>query len=533
MGNRNYLNESYDLKSWLLTVDHKRIGLMYLLSVTVFFMLGGLFAMLIRLELMTPGGDLLQAENYNKIFTMHGLVMIFFFLIPVVPAVLGNFLLPLMVGAKDVAFPRLNLASWYIFMLGGVVCSYAVVFGGVDTGWTFYTPYSTTYANTNVAVTLVGAFITGFSSILTGINFIATVHKMRAPGLTWFRLPLFVWALYATSLIMVLATPVLAMTLVLVFVERVFGVGIFDPALGGDPVLFQHLFWFYSHPAVYIMILPSMGIISELISCFSRKRVFGYKFIAFSSIGIAFLGFLVWGHHMYLSSESVYAAMVFSLLSFVVAIPSAIKVFNWTATLYKGSISYDTPMLYALGFIGLFTIGGLTGIMLATLGLDMHVHDTYFVVAHFHYVMVGGVLMAYLGGLHFWWPKMTGVMYPEIWARISAVIIFVGFNLTFFPQFLLGYLGMPRRYHVYPEEFQVLNVMSTAGASILGLGYLMPILYFTWSLKYGKKASANPWNARGLEWETASPPPLHNFVESPVVKEEAYAYGKSGEVQLA
>lgn len=533
MSDKNYLNVSYTLKSWLLTVDHKRIGLMYLLSVTGFFMLGGIFAMLIRLELMTPVGDLLQAENYNKIFTMHGLVMIFFFLIPAVPGVLGNFLLPLMVGAKDVAFPRLNLASWYVFMAGGLITSSAVVFGGVDTGWTFYTPYSTTYANTNVAITLVGAFVTGFSSILTGINFIATVHKMRAPGLTWFRLPLFVWALYATSLIMVLATPVLAMTLVLVFVERVFGVGIFDPALGGDPVLFQHLFWFYSHPAVYIMILPSMGIISELISCFSRKRVFGYNFIAYSSIGIAFLGFLVWGHHMFLSSQSVYAAMVFSFITFLVAIPSAIKVFNWTATLYRGSISYDTPMLYALGFIGLFTIGGLTGIFLGTLGLDMHVHDTYFVVAHFHYVMVGGVIMAYLGGVHFWWPKMTGKMYPEIWARISAVIVFVGFNLTFFPQFLLGYLGMPRRYHVYPDEFQVLNVMSTAGASILGLGYLMPILYFTWSLKYGKKASANPWKAKGLEWETASPPPPHNFLETPIVEEEAYAYGPSREVQIA
>ncbi len=533
MSNKNYLNASYSLRSWLLTVDHKRIGIMYLLSVTGFFLLGGLFAMLLRLELLTPGGDLLQAENYNKVFTMHGLVMIFFFLIPAVPAVLGNFFLPLMVGAKDVAFPRLNLASWYVFMAGGITASVAVVFGGVDTGWTFYTPYSTTYSNTNVAITLVGAFITGFSSILTGLNFIATVHKMRAPGLTWFRLPLFVWAQYATSLIMVLATPVLAMTLVLVFIERIFHVGIFDPNLGGDPVLFQHLFWFYSHPAVYIMILPSMGIISEVISCFSRKRVFGYDFIAFSSIGIAFLGFLVWGHHMFMSGQSVYASMVFSLLTFLVAIPSAIKVFNWTATLYKGSISYDTPMLYVMGFIGLFTIGGLTGIFLGTLGLDMHVHDTYFVVAHFHYVMVGGVIMAYLGGLHFWWPKMTGKMYPEIWARIASVIIFVGFNLTFFPQFILGYLGMPRRYHVYPEEFQVLNVMSTAGASVLGLGYLIPLIYFLWSLKYGKNAGSNPWKAKGLEWETSSPPPQHNFHEIPVVTEEAYAYGKSEEVHLA
>ena len=533
MSDKNYINVSYSLRSWLLTVDHKRIGILYLLSISFFFVVGGLFAMLLRLELMTPGGDLMQAENYNKVFTMHGLVMIFFYLIPAVPAVLGNFFLPLMVGAKDVAFPRLNLASWYVFMAGGVTVTVAVVFGGVDTGWTFYTPYSSTYSNTNVAITLVGAFITGFSSILTGVNFIATIHKMRAPGLTWFRLPLFIWALYATSIIMVLATPVLAMTLALLFIERIFHVGIFDPSIGGDPVLFQHLFWFYSHPAVYIMILPSMGIISELISCFSRKRVFGYSFIAFSSLAIAFLGFLVWGHHLFMSSQSVYASIVFSFLTFFVAIPSAIKVFNWTATLYKGSISYDTPMLYALGFIGLFTIGGLTGLFLGTLGLDMHVHDTYFVVAHFHYVMVGGVIMAYLGGLHFWWPKMTGKMYPEIWARISAVIVFVGFNLTFFPQFILGYLGMPRRYHVYPEEFQVLNVMSTAGASVLALGYLMPLVYFIWSLKYGEDAGPNPWKAKGLEWQTSSPPPEHNFHEIPVVTEEAYAYGPSEEVHLA
>jgi cytochrome c oxidase subunit I len=520
----HYLNVNYGVKSWLLTTDHKRIALLYLASITLFFFLGGFFAVVIRLELMTPAGDLVQSETYNKLFTMHGLIMIFFFLIPSIPAVLGNFLVPMMIGARDLAFPRLNLLSWYIYVLGGLFTLCAAVLGGVDTGWTFYTPYSTTYANSNVMLTAVGVFITGFSSILTGLNFIVTIHTMRAPGLTWFRLPLFIWAHYATSLIMILGTPVLAITIVLVALERGLHIGIFDPALGGDPVLFQHLFWFYSHPAVYIMILPAMGVISELITCFSRKRIFGYSFIAFSSVAIAVLGFFVWGHHMFVSSQSVYAGLVFSVLSFLVAIPSAIKVFNWTATLYKGSVSYETPMLYAFGFIGLFTIGGLTGLFLASLGLDVHVHDTYFVVAHFHYIMVGGAIMAYLGGLHFWWPKMTGRMYPEGWARLGALIIFIGFNLTFFPQFILGYLGMPRRYHMYPPEFQILNVMSSAGASILGVGYLIPMVYFLWSLRYGAVASANPWHAKGLEWQTPSPPPTENFPETPIVTEEAYNY---------
>ena len=520
----HYLNVSYGVKSWLLTTDHKRIALLYLLTITLFFIVGGAFAVLLRLELMTPQGDLVQSETYNKLFTMHGLVMVFFFLIPSIPAVLGNFLVPMMIGARDLAFPRLNLASWYIFTLGGLFTLSAVVSGGVDTGWTFYTPYSSTYANTNVIATALGVFITGFASILTGLNFIVTIHKMRAPGLTWFRLPLFIWAHYATSLIMVLATPVLAIAIVLVALERLLGVGIFDPALGGDPVLFQHLFWFYSHPAVYIMILPGMGVISELITCFSRKRIFGYKFVAYSSLLIAALGFLVWGHHMFVSGQSIYAGMVFSFLSFLVAIPSAIKVFNWTATMYKGSISYQTPMLYAMGFIGLFTLGGLTGLVLSSLAVDVHLHDTYFVVAHFHYIMVGGMLMAYLGGIHFWWPKISGRMYPDAWGQFSALIIFVGFNLTFFPQFLLGYLGMPRRYHVYPEEFQVLNVMSSAGASILGVGYLIPLVYLIWSMRYGPVAGPNPWGAKGLEWETPSPPTTHNFEQTPTVTEEAYAY---------
>ena len=532
---RNYLNASYGIKSWLLTTDHKRIALLYLLSITFFFFIGGAFAVAIRMELVTPPGDMVQAETYNKLFTMHGIMMIFFFLIPSVPAVLGNFLIPIMIGAKDLAFPRLNLLSWYIYIVGGILAVYAAAAGGVDTGWTFYTPYSSTYSNTNVMLTGLAAFVTGFSSILTGLNFIVTIHKMRAPGLTWFRLPLFIWAHYATSVIQVLGTPVLAITIVMLALERAFRLGFFDPKLGGDPILFQHLFWFYSHPAVYIMILPAMGVISELVTCFSRKKIFGYSFIAMSSVAIAVLGFLVWGHHMFVSGQSIYAGMVFSVISFMVGIPSAIKVFNWTATLYKGSITYDTPILYAFGFIGLFTIGGLTGLFLANLGIDVHVHDTYFVVAHFHYIMVGGAVMGYLGGIHYWWPKISGRMYPEGWAKFSALVLFVGFNLTFFPQFVLGYLGMPRRYHAYPEEFQVLNVMSSAGASILGVGYLIPMIYLAWSMRYGKPAPANPWGAKGLEWTTTSPPPTLNFDNMPVVTEEAYVYApgdRQGEHQL-
>ena len=520
----NYLNTSYGIRSWLLTLDHKRIGILYLVTLSLFFIVGGIFASMIRIELMTPQADLVEAETYNKLFTMHGVVMIFFFLLPSVPAVLGNLVLPIMIGARDVAFPRLNLLSWYCLVVGGGLATLAILMGGIDTGWTFYTPYSSTYSNSYVALALTGVFINGFSSILTGVNFVTTVHKMRAPGMTWFRLPLFIWAQYATSLLMILGTPVVAITLLLVVLERVLKIGIFDPSLGGDPVLFQHLFWFYSHPAVYIMIVPGFGVISEVIACFARKRIFGYSFVAFSSLAIAVLGFLVWGHHMFTTGQSLYAGMVFSFITFMIAVPTAIKIFNWTATLYKGSVSLDSPMLFSLGFIGLFTIGGLTGLFLSTLATDIHLHDTYFVVAHFHYVMVGGMVMAFLSGLHFWWPKFMGRMYPEIWGKLSAILIFVGFNLTFFPQFVVGYLGMPRRYHVYPEEFQILHVLSTAGATVLGLGYLLMFIYFPWSLIKGPKASANPWKAKGLEWEIPTPPPPHNFVVMPVVTQEAYAY---------
>jgi len=530
---RHYLNDGYGIKSWLLTRDHKRIALLYLAAVTLFFFVGGAMAVLIRLELATPAGDLVSDETYNKLFTMHGVMMVFFFLIPAIPAVLGNFLVPIMIGAKDLAFPKLNLLSWYIYIVGGLFTLYALVIGGVDTGWTFYAPFSTVSSTTNVIPTALGIFITGFSSILTGLNFIVTIHRMRAPGMTWFRMPLFLWSTYATSLINVLGTPVIAITILLVAAERVFKFGFFNPALGGDPVLFQHLFWFYSHPAVYIMVLPAMGVVSELVAAGCRKPVFGYSFVAFASLAIAVIGFLVWGHHMFVAGESVYAALIFSILSFMVAIPSAVKVFNWTATMYKGAVSWETPMLYAYGFIGLFTIGGLTGLFLAAIGVDVHVTDTYFIVAHFHYIMVGGTIMGYLGGLHFWWPKMSGRLYPEGLAKVSAIIIFVGFNLTFFPQFLLGYMGMPRRYHAYPPEFQVLNVLSSAGASILGFGYLIPMIYLTWSLRYGRLAGANPWGAVGLEWTTTSPPPTENFEETPVVAWDAYDYASTAEGHVA
>jgi cytochrome c oxidase subunit 1 len=520
----SYLGDGHTLRSWLLTLDHKRIAILYLISISFYFALGGIFAALIRVELATPQGDFVSADVYNRLFTAHGVMMIFFFLIPGVPGVLGNFLLPLMCGAKDVAFPKINLLSWYLYNAGALFTIWALVHGGVDTGWTFYTPFSTTFSNTHVIAVGLGIFINGFSSILTGINFMVTIHRLRAPGLTWFRLPLFVWGMYATSIIQVLGTPVLAITVLLLAAERLFHIGVFDARLGGDPVLFQHFFWFYSHPAVYIMILPAMGVISELVAAFSRKRIFGYKFVAFASVAIAVLGFLVWAHHMFVAGISVYAAAVFSILTMLVAVPSAVKVFNWTATLYKGSISWQTPMIYAMNFIGVFVIGGLTGTMLATLGLDAHIHDTYFLVAHFHYVMVGSAVMGYLGGLHYWWPKITGRMYNEFLSKIAAITVFVGFNVTFFPQFILGYMGMPRRYHTYPPEFQVLNVMSSAGATVLGLGYVLPLFYLVWSLKFGKKASANPWGAVGLEWETTSPPPTGNFDHPVVVTHEAYDY---------
>ncbi|MGD0502852.1 MAG: cytochrome c oxidase subunit I [Steroidobacteraceae bacterium] len=520
----SYLSSGWNWRSWLLTLDHKRIGILYVIAITMLFGIGGSAAAMIRLDLLTPHSQLVSIETYNKLFTMHGVIMVWFFLIPSIPATLGNFLVPMMIGARDLAFPRLNLLSWYLFIFGGLFTIYALLAGGVDTGWTFYAPYSTSFSTSHVFAVATGIFIAGFSSILTGLNFIVTIHEMRAPGMTWFRLPLFIWSMYATSLILVLATPVLAMTLMLMGIERTFGIGVFDPGLGGDPLLFQHLFWFYSHPAVYIMVVPAMGVASEIISCFCRNPVFGYRFMAYAILAIAAFGFVVWGHHMFVSGQSAYAGTVFSLLTFLVSVPSAIKVFNWTATLYKAHITFHAPMLYALGFVGLFTIGGLTGLFLASLGLDVQLHDTYFVVAHFHYIMVGAAVMAFFGGIHFWWPKITGRMYPEGWARFCAILTFIGFNLTFFPQFILGYLGMPRRYPVYPPEFQVWNVLSSAGSSLLAVGYLLPLAYLLWSLRYGARAPANPWGATGLEWQTDSPPPSENFHTTPVVTEEAYAY---------
>jgi cytochrome c oxidase subunit I len=520
----SYLTDGVTIRSWLLTTDHKRIAILYLGSITVFFFIGGAAAALVRYNLIVPEGMLGSAETYNRLFTMHGVVMVWFFLVPAVPVTLGNFLLPLMIGARDLAFPRLNLLSWYLFILAGALVLYALFAGGLDIGWTFYTPLSSLYSKGHVAAAAIAIVISGFSSIATGLNFIVSIHRLRAPGMTWYKMPVFLWSLYSTSVLLVLATPVLAMTLLLLTFERIFHVGVFDPAIGGDPLLFQHLFWFYSHPAVYIMILPGMGVVSEIIPAFSSKQLFGYKFVVWSSIAIAVISFLVWGHHMFVAGTSLYSALVFSILSFVVAVPSAIKVFNWLGTMHKGFLRYDAPMLYALGFIGLFTMGGLTGLFIAALAADVHLSQTYFIVAHFHYVMVGGMVSAYFAGLHFWWPKITGRMYPEMWGRAGALIIFIGFNLTFFPQFILGYLGMPRRYFSYPPEFQFLNVLSSAGATILAVGYLLPLFYLTWSLRYGERASANPWNATGLEWQTPSPPSTENFASTPTVTDPPYNY---------
>jgi cytochrome c oxidase subunit 1 len=512
------------LAEWLTTKDHKRIALLYAMTITFFFFIGGTAALLLRLELLTPNADLLGREIYNRAFSLHGAIMVWFFLIPSIPSVFGNFLIPMMIGARDVAFPRLNLASWYLFVLAGIFAIVTMLVGGVDTGWTFYTPFSTSFSRTPVVLMILAIVVAGFSSIFTGLNFIVTTHTMRCPGMTWSRLPLFVWSMYATSIILVLATPILAIALTLVAAERIWGVGIFDPSLGGDPVLFQHLFWFYSHPAVYIMILPGMGVVSEILPCFARRPIFGYWFIAGSSLAIAVLGFLVWGHHMFVAGQSVHASIVFSILSYLVSVPSAVKVFNWTFTLRKGTIYFRTPLIYALGFIGLFTIGGLTGLIVAATAVDVHLTDTYFVVAHFHYIMVGGMVTGYLGAVHFWWPKITGRRYNDTLGIFAATILFLGFNLTFFPQFVLGYMGMPRRYAAYPPEYQWLNVLSTAGSTILGVGYLLPFAYLVWSLRSRPNAGANPWHATGLEWQTSSPPPEHNFHETPEVQTAAYAY---------
>lgn len=517
----NYITHRRGILSWLVTLDHKRIGMLYLISVTASLFLGGVFALLVRTELAHPGKTIMDREMYNQVFTLHGAVMVFLFILPAIPAALGNFVLPIMLGAKDLAFPRLNLASYYLYVIGAVFFVVVLVTGGLDTGWTFYVPYSVK-TSTNTVMAVLGAFILGFSSIFTAVNFIATIHMLRPPGMSWFRLPLFLWGLYATSAVIILATPVLGITLLLVAVEKILGLGIFDPALGGDPVMFQHFFWFYSHPAVYIMILPGMGIISEIVSTFSRKHIFGYKFIAFSSMAIAFYGFLVWGHHMFTSGQSMMASVIFSLLTFFVSIPSAIKVFNWLATMYKGSISLDTPMLYALTFIFLFGIGGLTGLFLGALATDIHLHDTYFIVAHFHYIMVGGTLTAFLGGVHYWWPKMTGRMYSEFWGRIGAFLVFAGFNLTFFPQFVLGSRGMPRRYYDYERllgehpEFFLYHMLSSIGSFVIGLATLLVLVYLIASLWTGRRAPANPWGGATLEWQTTSPPPWDNFPRTPV-----------------
>ncbi len=519
----NYLTYPKGLKSWLTTIDHKRIGIMYLAFVMTAFFVGGIFALLIRIELLTPKQTIMTAETYNRVFTLHGAIMVFLFIIPSIPAALGNFVLPLMLGAKDVAFPRLNLASLYIYVIGAVMAVSSIVFGAVDTGWTFYTPYSTTTSGA-VGLMAMAVFVLGFSSVFTGINFIATVHTLRAPGMTWFRMPLFVWSIYATAVIQVLATPVLGITMVLLVMERAFGIGIFDPKLGGDPVLFQHFFWFYSHPAVYIMIVPGMAIISELIPTFSHKTIFGYRAIAFSSVAIALLGFLVWGHHMFVSGQSELATTIFSFLTFLIAIPSGVKVFNWTATMYRGSISLDTPMLYAISFLLLFTIGGLTGIYLGALSTDIHLTDTYFVVAHFHYVMMGGTVIAFLGGLHYWWPKMFGRMYNEKIARIGCILVFIGFNMTFFTQFILGTRGMPRRYYNYLDQFQQLHVFSTFGSWVLGTGLILAAVSMLSSLRKPYDAPRNPWGGSTLEWETQSPPIEHNFDQDMVLKHAPYDY---------
>jgi cytochrome c oxidase subunit 1 len=532
-GRESYLEAGHTIMSWLATTDHKRIAILYALSITVFFFIGGVAIGLVRLELISPTGLFLTSDEYNRLFTIHGIIMVWFFLVPSIPATMGNFMLPLMIGAPDVAFPRLNLLSWYLYVIGAGFTVYVLLSGGVDTGWTFYPPFSSDYSHSNVIAAAAGVFVVGFSSIATGVNFMATIHMLRAPGMTWFRLPLFVWSMYVVSMVMVLATPVLAMSLLLIVAERWFHLPIFDPSAGGDPLLFQHLFWFYSHPAVYIMILPAMGVVSEVFACFARRRVFGYVFMVYALLTIGVIGFMVWGHHMFVAGQSPFANLVFSFLSFIVAVPSAIKVFNWTATLYRGHIGFEAPMIYALGFLGLFTIGGLTGLFLASVPIDIATTDSYFVIAHFHTIMVGGTVSAFMAGIHYWWPKVTGRLYNEFWAQFAAITMFLGFNMTFLPQFVMGWLGMPRRYHYYPDVFQIWHVLSSGGAAILAVAYLMPLVYLGWSLLWGERAGDNPWRATGLEWQTTSPPPKQNFYRPPRIDADPYDYHDFGRAEEA
>ncbi|MDB4961351.1 MAG: caaA 1 [Myxococcales bacterium] len=525
----DYLHVTKGIKGWLFTLDHKKIGLMYLYAILISLILGGVLALLIRTELWLPGKQLVEQDTYNKFFTLHGAVMVFLVIIPGIPAALGNIIMPIQLGAPDVAFPRLNLSSFYLWVSGALLLIIAIPFGGLDTGWTLYTPYSLE-SKTPVLMAVLGVFLLGFSSIFTGLNFLVTIHKFRPQGMSWFQMPLNIWAIYATAIMQVLATPVLGITVLLLAVERFAHIGIFDPTLGGDPVLFQHFFWFYSHPAVYIMIIPAMGVISEILSTFSRKPIFGYRFIAYSSVSLALLSFLVWGHHMFVSGQSRLANMVFSALTFSVGIPAAIKVFNWVSTLYKGDIRLKTPMIYALGFLLIFTIGGLTGLFLGILSVDVHLHDTYFVVAHFHYVMMGSTLIAFLAALHHWWPKFTGKMYTESIARACAIGAFFGFNLTFLPQFVMGSRGMPRRYWDYDPQFTIFHQLSTIGAFVLGISMFVSIVNLMASWKNGKRAPRNPWGGSSLEWQAPTPPPLFNF-EKPPVLHEIYNYDDLVEVE--
>ncbi len=512
----NFYQASKGLKSWIFTLDHKRIALLYLYTVMSFFLVGVILGLLMRFELIAPGKNLFEAHMYNQAFTLHGVIMIFLFIIPGVPAIFGNFFLPIMIGTDDVAFPKVNLLSWWLYIIGGAFALLTLVVGDgpADTGWTFYAPYSVK-TGTNVSMAVFAAFILGFSSILTGLNFIVTIHRLRYPGMTMFKMPLFAWSLYATSWIQLLATPVVGITLLMIIAERMFGVGLFDPSMGGDPILYQHLFWIYSHPAVYIMVLPAMGIISEIIPTFAHRTIFGYKAIAYSSLAIAFVGYFVWGHHMFTSGMSGPARVIFSILTFLVAVPSAIKVFNWVATLYKGSIDIQTPLLYALAFIFQFLIGGLTGLVVGALATDIHLHDTYFVVGHFHYVMFGGTGFAVFAALHYWFPKIWGKMYNTKRANIAFGFLFIGLNVLYFPMLILGMLGMPRRYYDYLPEFQTLNVISTVGSWILAIGLILMIVNLFRSFKKGAPAGRNPWGGVTLEWQTKSPPPLTNFDKEP------------------
>ena len=513
------------VRKYIFSIDHKIIGIQYMITGFVFLVLAGLLAEVIRVQLMHANGGFVSADTYNEVYSVHGSAMVWLVIIPLATGAFGNFVFPLQIGARDVAFPWLNMVSFWLFPPAGLLLFGSFLLGAPAAGWTEYPPMSLQGAP-GTSMWCAAIFLVGISSTMTGLNFLVTLIKMRAPGMTFTRMPLFCWAQFATAPMSMIATTALAAALAALFMERQFGVPFFDPTKGGSPILWQHMFWFYSHPAVYIMILPIFGIISEVFPTFARKPIFGYKMIAFSSVSIALLSFMVWAHHMFTSGLAPFLQLPFMILTMLIAIPTGIKIFSWVATLWEGKIHYTTAMLFAIGFIATFTFGGITGVFLSAVPFDLHAHGTYFIVAHLHYVLVGGSLMGILSGVYYWYPKMTGRLMNDKLGHWTFWLFFIGFNGTFLPMHMLGLLGMPRRVATYDPQFQTWNQIESGFSFVMTFALLLFFANILWSLRRGKKAGSNPWGARTLEWQLPSPPHYYNFKHIPTVFSTPYDFAE-------